>query len=102
MLNILLGIGIGGLVAMATKANHKHKKHPDRPITYQPYKIQISPTLLVSAAALLITLLALLILIQKNKWVFSRKLGIGLIILWSISTACNLVIEGVGVWTEMS
>jgi sodium/potassium/calcium exchanger 6 len=87
---------------MATKANHKHKKHPDRPITYQPYKIQISPTLLVSAAALLITLLAFLIFVPRNKWQFSRRLGIGLIILWCICTTCNLIIEGTGVWTESS
>ena len=87
---------------MATKANHKHKKHPDRPVTYQPYQIQISPTLLVSAASLLITLLALMVFVTRNKWVFTRKLGIGLIILWCISTVCNLVIEGTGAWTEMS
>jgi solute carrier family 24 (sodium/potassium/calcium exchanger), member 6 len=102
MLNILLGIGIGGLGAMATRANRKHQKHPDRPIKYKPYEIQISPTLLVSAGALLLTLLALLVFVSRNKWVFSRKLGIGLIIIWSISIVCNLAIEGTGVWSSIS
>ncbi|PKS06677.1 hypothetical protein jhhlp_007428 [Lomentospora prolificans] len=102
MLNILLGISTGGLIGMASKARRKKEKHPDRPIVYEPYKIRISGSLVVSAATLLLTLLALLTFVSLNKWVFSRRLGIGLISLWCISTGVNLMIEILGLWTEVS
>lgn len=102
MLNILLGISMGGLIGMTSKARRKHEKHPNRPIVYEPYKIQISGSLVVSAATLLATLLALLVFVALNQWVFSKRLGMGLITLWCVSTSINLVIELLGVWTEVS
>ncbi|KAK2002218.1 sodium/calcium exchanger protein [Colletotrichum falcatum] len=102
MLNILLGIGIGGVYMMVQAANHRHKKHPDRPLKYLPYEVQIGGTLMISAITLLLTLLALLIIVPMNKWVMSRKIGYGLIVLWTISTIVNVVVELTGLWTDVS
>ncbi|OBT61594.1 hypothetical protein VE03_08921 [Pseudogymnoascus sp. 23342-1-I1] len=83
MLNILLGIGGSGLYMTLTEAHNKHEKHPGRPMKYKPYEIDISPTLLISAVSLLITLVALLVLVPLNKWMMTRKIGYGLITLWT-------------------
>ncbi|KAF9879257.1 sodium/calcium exchanger protein [Colletotrichum karsti] len=102
MLNILLGIGIGGVYMMVQAANHRHKKHPDKPFKYHSYQIQIGGTLMISAITLLVTLLGLLIIVPMNKWVMSRKIGWGLIAIWTVSTIVNVVIEVTGVWTDVS
>lgn len=102
MLNILLGIGLGGAYQTIHAANKKKAKHPDRPIHYKPYHIQVSGTLMISTITLLFTLFALLIIVPMNKWVMSRKIGWGLIGLWSISTVVNLVIEVTGVWQDIA
>jgi len=102
MLNILLGIGIGGAWMIVQSANHKHAKHPERPVMHKPYRVAVGGTLLVSAISLLITLVALLVLVPMNKWVLSRKIGYGLITLWSISTVINVVIELTGAWSDIS
>ncbi|KAG4029783.1 hypothetical protein MFRU_014g00830 [Monilinia fructicola] len=100
MLNILIGIGVSGAYMTIKEANHKHSKHPNKDIKYKPYQIEVSGTLMVSAITLLITLVGLLIVVPLNKWVMSRKIGWGLIILWSISTVINLVVEISGVWGD--
>jgi sodium/potassium/calcium exchanger 6 len=48
---------------------------------------------MISAITLLITLVGLLIVVPWNKWVMSKRIGYGLIALWSISTAINLIVE---------
>jgi sodium/potassium/calcium exchanger 6 len=93
MLNILLGIGLGGLYMTIKDANYKHAKHPGKNIKYKPYEIEVSGTLMISAITLLITLVGLLIVVPWNKWIMSKRIGYGLIALWSISTAINLVVE---------
>ena len=70
MLNILLGIGIGGVLMMVKKANHKHKKHPNKAPKYGPYPIQVGGTLMISAITLLVILVGLLIIVPMNKWIF--------------------------------
>ncbi|KAI1660252.1 Sodium/calcium exchanger protein-domain-containing protein [Daldinia decipiens] len=102
LLNILLGIGLGGAYQTIHAANKKKAKHPDRPIHYKPYHIQVNGTLMISAITLLITLFALLIIVPINRWIMSRKIGWGLIGLWSISTVVNLVIEVTGVWQDIA
>ncbi|ORY65915.1 Sodium/calcium exchanger protein-domain-containing protein [Pseudomassariella vexata] len=102
MLNILLGIGLGGAYQTIHAADKKHRKHPDRPIQYKPYHIQVGGTLLVSAVVLLVTLLVLLIAVPMNKWVMSRKIGWGLVALWLTGTIINLVIESTGLWLEIA
>lgn len=102
MLNILLGIGIGGAMMMIKKANKKHHKNPSSPIKYKPYRIQVNGTLLISAITLLVTLIGLLIVVPWNKWILSRKIGWGLITLWAVSTVVNVVVEVTGVWGQMA
>lgn len=101
MLNILLGIGLGGVWMMIQAAKHRFKKHPDKPFKYKPYKIQIDGTLMVSAIILLATLLLLLVVVPMNKWILSRKIGYGLIGIWAVGTAINVIIEVTGVWSEV-
>lgn len=101
MLNILLGIGIGGVAMMIKKANHKHHLHPELPIEYKPYKVQVGGTLMVSAVTLLVMLLGLLIIVPMNKWVLSRKIGWGLIALWAVSTVINVIVEVTGAFGDM-
>ncbi|QSZ35430.1 hypothetical protein DSL72_008300 [Monilinia vaccinii-corymbosi] len=100
MLNILIGIGVSGAYMTIKEANHKHSKHPNKDIKYKPYQIEVSGTLMVSAITLLITLVGLLIAVPMNKWIMSRKIGWGLITLWSISTVINLAVEISGVWGD--
>lgn len=57
---------------------------------------------MISAITLLITLLGLLIIVPMNKWVMSRKIGYGLIVLWMISTIVNVVVELTGIWSDVS
>ena len=93
MLNILLGIGLSGLYMTITDGNGRHHRHPQRPIKYKPYQVEVSHTLVISGVTLLITLLGLLIVVPLNKWQMDRRIGWGLVILWCTSTVGNLAVE---------
>ncbi|KAL9109266.1 MAG: hypothetical protein Q9227_006021 [Pyrenula ochraceoflavens] len=97
MLNILLGIGIGGLYMTLRGADRWHARHPDRPVKYKPYEIEVSSTLLISGVTLLVTLVGLLVVVPWNRWRMDRKIGWGLIALWAISTTVNVIVEVTGV-----
>lgn len=96
MLNILLGIGVSGLYITIRHGAKAHHKHPDRPIEYQPYQIEVSNTLLISGITLLVTLVGLLIVVPLNGWKMDRKVGLGLICLWTLSTVGNVIVEVLG------
>jgi len=100
MLNILLGIGLGGMYMTITNGQHKHQKHPNKPIQYKPYALEVSTTLMVSGITLLVTLMGLMIVVPLNGWRMDRKIGIGLITLWTLSTIGNVVCEVLGWGTE--
>ncbi len=102
MLNILLGVGIGGAWMGIRSANEEHGRHPDRPLRYEPYKIQVGGTLMVSAITVLLTLVVLLIVVPSNQWILSRKMGWGSISLWTVGTIVNLVFELTGTWSDVS
>lgn len=85
MLNILLGIGISGLYITLSRADH------------EAYQIEVSSTLVISAATLLITLVLLLVAVPLNKWTMSRRIGWTLIGLWIVSTIVNLAVEISGI-----
>ena len=93
MLNILLGVGISGLYVTLQGGQDWQDRHPDRPPKYKPYRIEIGKTLIISGVTLLITLVGLLILVPLNKWLMDRKIGWGLVALWSTSTVLNVVFE---------
>ncbi|KAL9043645.1 MAG: hypothetical protein Q9214_003173 [Letrouitia sp. 1 TL-2023] len=96
MLNILLGIGISGLYMTVREGRHKHEKHPNRPIQYKPYQIEVSPTLMISGVTLLVTLLGLLVVVPLNKWRMDRRIGWGLVALWCATTLGNVIVEVMG------
>ncbi|PHH85104.1 hypothetical protein CDD83_885 [Cordyceps sp. RAO-2017] len=101
MLNILLGIGIGGVMMMVQNAKREHAKHPEQPLRYGPYRVQVGGTLLISSITLLLILFLLLVLVPINKWILNRKIGWGVIVLWIISTVVSVVIEMMGIWGEL-
>lgn len=100
MFNILLGIGIGGIIMMVQDANRQHAKHPERPMQYEPYRVQVGGTLMISSITLLIILGLLLVVVPMNRWILSRKIGWGLIALWTVSTVVSVVIEVTGIWSD--
>ena len=101
MLNILLGIGISGLYMTIQGGERRHERHPSRPLKFQPYQIDVGGTLLISGITLLITLAGLLIVVPLRGWWIDRKVGWGLIALWSLSTIGNVVVEVLG-WGKES
>ncbi|KAF4309485.1 sodium calcium exchanger protein [Botryosphaeria dothidea] len=96
MLNILLGIGLSGCYMTIKKAENKHEKHPDHPLHFKPYHLDISSTLIVSGATLLVTLLGLLVMVPMRKWRMDRVIGCSLVVLWTVSTIGNVVAEVLG------
>lgn len=92
MLNILLGIGLGGLYMTIG-----HHADFSLPASQRSFHIEVGSTLLVSSVALLVTLLGLLVAVPLNKWMMDRKIGLGLLVLWVVATTINLVIELTGV-----
>ncbi len=96
MLNILLGIGVSGLYITFRHGAKAHHHHPDRPINYKPYEIEVSTTLLISGITLLVTLVGLLVVVPLNGWKMDRKIGLGLICLWTLSTFGNVIMEILG------
>ena len=97
MLNILLGIGTSGLYIMIRDSNGTHERHPKRPVKYKPYQIEVGGTLIISGVTLLVTLVGLLIVVPLNGWKMDKRIGWGLMALWSVSTVLNVVVEITGV-----
>lgn len=112
MLNILVGIGMSGLLAMAPNTGLNHKKgillptEPNTKLSFLPavtqesrlsgnreYPIQISHTLIISFVTLLTTLLFLLVIIPLNKWRMSRTIGFITVSFWIISTVVTVFFE---------
>lgn len=96
MLNILLGIGLSGLYMTVKAGNGRHERHPDKPMKYKPYQIDISRTLIISGITLLLTLLGLLIMVPLNRWRMDKRIGWGLVSLWTASTIGNVLMEVLG------
>ncbi|KAJ5180451.1 Sodium/calcium exchanger membrane region [Penicillium capsulatum] len=90
MLNILLGVGLGGLYMTM---NGGHRGNHGETIVSVPYEIAISKVLVISGATLLVVLVGLLIVIPMNHWRMDRKIGWGLIVVWCASTLGNVLAE---------
>ncbi|KXL42047.1 hypothetical protein M433DRAFT_59459 [Acidomyces richmondensis BFW] len=84
MLNILLGIGLTGTYLLLVRGGG---------FGAEPVTIEVGPTLWVSGATLLVTLVGLLVVVPANRWVMSRGIGWGLIGLWVGSTGGNVAVE---------
>ena len=85
-----------------SSAQEKHDKNTDTPIKYKPYHIQVGGTLLISAITVLLTLIVLLIVVPSNKWMMTRKIGWGLIGIWTVGTIVNLAVELTGALSDVS
>lgn len=96
MLNILLGIGLSGLYMTIRGGEKRHERHPDRALRYKPYQIEVGGTLLISGATLLVTLAGLLVVVPLRGWRMDRYVGWGLVVLWTLSTIGNVVVEVMG------
>ncbi|KAJ5498780.1 Sodium/calcium exchanger membrane region, partial [Penicillium expansum] len=83
MLNILLGIGLGGLYMTLNNGNQRHNEALQgvRPVQV-PYDIAISKVLVISGATLLFILVGLLIIVPMNNWRMDRRIGWGLVAVW--------------------
>jgi sodium/potassium/calcium exchanger 6 len=102
MLNILLGIGLSGVYMTVTKGEHRHERHPDRPVHFAPYHIAVSTTLVISGATLLFTLAGLLVAVPMRRWKMDKTIGWGLVVLWCVSTAANVLVEVLGFSSDVS
>lgn len=91
MLNILLGIGLGGL-SLTIKKGHKHASD-GRPPLNTNFGIQVGRSLIVSGAGLLFTLIGLLIAVPLNGWRMDRKIGTTLVGIWCCITITNIILE---------
>ncbi|KAI9681632.1 MAG: hypothetical protein M1829_000830 [Trizodia sp. TS-e1964] len=101
LMNILLGIGVSGLYLTIRDGRNHHEKHPHKHIKYKPYEIVVSSTLIISAVALLFTLLVLLVAVPLNGWRMNKRIGWGLIAVWSLTTVVNLIVEVTGYGGEI-
>lgn len=77
MLNILVGVGVSGLVVMPPGG----------------FEIGLSHTLVISGITLLLTLVFLLVSVPLNKWRLSRTLGMTTVLFWVVATTINVVLE---------
>lgn len=102
MLNILLGIGLSGLYMTVKEGTRRHEAHPHKKMKYKPYEIEVSNTLMISAFTLLVTLVGLLVVVPMNGWKMDRRIGWGLIGLWSLSTVGNVIVEVAGLGGKIS
>lgn len=107
MLNILIGIGVGGLYMTLHGGSAAHESASDsvselvrRGVALasrgETYHLHVSRSLLISGVALLITLVGLLVVVPLNGWRMDRKVGVGLVITWCVSTVINVIVEVVG------
>jgi len=102
MLNILLGVGLSGLYLTVKGARERVEGHPGRKMKYKPYHIEVSKTLMISGATLLVTLLGLLVVVPLRRWKMDRTIGVGLVVLWTVSTVGNVIVEVSGLSTELN
>ncbi|KAJ5675792.1 Sodium/calcium exchanger membrane region [Penicillium macrosclerotiorum] len=93
MLNILLGIGLGGLY-MTMNGGSKTPRNSEMAVPVRvPYEIAISKVLVISGATLLVVLVGLLIVVPLNNWRMDRRIGWGLVVVWCVSTLGNVIAE---------
>ncbi|KAG0161390.1 hypothetical protein PDIDSM_8924 [Penicillium digitatum] len=94
MLNILLGIGLGGLYMTLNSGNQRHNEALQGAGPMQvPYDIVISKVLVISGATLLLILVGLLIVVPMNNWRMDRRIGWGLVAVWCVGTLGNVIAE---------
>ncbi|KAI5297847.1 hypothetical protein KEM56_004494, partial [Ascosphaera pollenicola] len=80
VLNILLGIGLGGIyVNFRPPLSTETRVSVSTPVAFH---FDVSKTLLITGGAVLFNLVALLVCVPLNKWRLDRKIGFMLIVVW--------------------
>lgn len=68
--------------------------------TGKPYRLDIAPTILVSAAGLIMVLLSTLVVVNLNGYYINKSLGIWMIAIYMICCIINVTLEwGIAVWS---
>ncbi|KAK9372811.1 Sodium/calcium exchanger protein-domain-containing protein [Lipomyces chichibuensis] len=84
MLNILIGIGVSGIIILPNSSGYDDD---------YAYNLEIAPSLIISAATLFLNLLLFLTCVPLSKWRMTRTIGIASVSLWIIGTCINVVLE---------
>ncbi|KAK9487002.1 Sodium/calcium exchanger protein-domain-containing protein [Lipomyces starkeyi] len=84
MLNILIGIGVSGIIILPNSSDYTDD---------DAYNIEIAPSLIISAATLFLNLLLFLTCVPLSKWRMTRTIGIASVSLWVVGTGVNVVLE---------
>lgn len=79
LVDIMLGVGMGATYVTSQRQ--------------EPYAIDVSSTILVSAVGLLVVLISMLVIVPLSHFRMSRMLGFASIGVYLICTAVNLYIE---------
>ncbi|KAK9451221.1 Sodium/calcium exchanger protein-domain-containing protein [Limtongia smithiae] len=85
MLNILIGIGVSGLLLMRKGGGYTDGE--------EGYKLEIASSLVVSAATLFLNLLLFLVGVPLSHWRMTRIIGIASLAIWTVGTATNVILE---------
>ena len=83
MLNILLGVGVSGLVVTSSSGSGVGK----------PYELDFSSTLAVSSVGLLVLLGATLVVVPMSGYELTRRWGVVLVCSYVVIMAVNVVVE---------
>ncbi|KAK9490845.1 Sodium/calcium exchanger protein-domain-containing protein [Lipomyces doorenjongii] len=84
MLNILIGIGVSGIILLPNSSAYTDD---------DAYNLEIAPSLIISAATLFLNLLLFLTCVPLSKWRMTRTIGIASVSLWIVGTCINVGLE---------
>ncbi|KAK9369396.1 Sodium/calcium exchanger protein-domain-containing protein [Lipomyces kononenkoae] len=90
MLNILIGIGVSGIIILPGGSDYTND---------DAYRLEIAPSLIISAATLFLNLLLFLTCVPLNKWRMTRAIGFASVTLWIVGTCINVVLE-IMTWSQ--
>lgn len=82
LLNVLVGVGVSGLIVTSS---------PGNAVKNGSYHIEISGTLIISAATLFLTLVITMVMVPLARWHMTKTIGITIISIWTVSTMVNVI-----------
>lgn len=82
LLNVLVGIGVSGLIVTSS---------PGNAVKNGSYHIEISKTLIISAATLFMTLIITMVMVPMARWHMTKTIGTTIISIWVVSTLINVI-----------
>ncbi|KAG5362850.1 putative cation exchanger C3A12.06c [Yarrowia sp. B02] len=82
LLNVLVGVGVSGLIVTSS---------PGNAVRNGSYHIDISGTLIISAATLFLTLVITMVMVPLARWHMTKTIGVTIISIWTVSTIVNVI-----------